>query len=110
MAALQLGSTSDAFAEDEHIELEASQMPPPSSPLKRFTHWFANSTSIITVLWILLLSEAIRGIVLPTQAKYVHSVRSTPVVAARVMHSLCALALPLLWRVCVSVLLSCLLV
>jgi hypothetical protein len=73
-------STSNVWQErleDEvEIDLENGSPTPYRSFFAKCLSWLYDSRSTIIVLWVLLMSEAVRGITIPTQSNFVKFVRS----------------------------------
>ena len=58
------------------LDLSVDSRPPPRSFIRKILHWIYTHKSTLIVLYILLLSEAVRGITIPSQSGYVESVRT----------------------------------
>ena len=55
------------------LQISRSSLQPPLRT--RIWRWLYQSRSTFVVLWVLLISEAVRGILIPTQANFVKFVR-----------------------------------
>lgn len=60
------------------LDLSADSQPSQRSFIGKILHWIYSHKSTLIVLYILLISEAVRGITIPSQANYVKLVRSHP--------------------------------
>lgn len=77
-AKVELAGGEYVFEDDQSDQMVDLKLPPVESPPPisiKIKAWLIRWKSPLLVLWLLLMSEAVRGITIPTQANYIEDVR-----------------------------------